>query len=81
MESAKLDKQLKACWWFRKGKDRAYGEGYARVLKLTLNGLVRASQVSDVAGENDRGIAVGQWSQVEGAGGGGAFVPLVLHAE
>lgn len=29
------------------------------------------------------GIAVGQWSQVEGAGGGGGvvFVPLVFHAE
>lgn len=63
----------------QKGKNRVDGEGYARVLKLTLSDLVRVSQVSDVAGENEGGIAVGQWSQVEETGG--VFVPLVLHAE
>lgn len=63
----------------QKGKNRVDGEGYARVLKLTLSGLVRVSQVSDVAGENEGGIAVGQWSQVEETGA--VFVPLVLHAE
>lgn len=36
----------------QKGEDGACGEGYARALKLILNGLVRASQVSDAAAEN-----------------------------